>query len=338
MKAIKLVIFMALLLSRSMGKSDEIGLFIERLNVGKPICFENLMIYPLMDRSTKHLDLVTLDEAMDRNWLQIREIGSGEVNHVELRNRGPSMVFIMTGEILSGAKQDRMLGQDLLVPAKSGWLRVPVYCVEHGRWVGTSATFKTAREVAPGALRQRARITEDQTAVWDAIAASQEKLGIASGTSTVRANYEDEAVKEDLAGYAGRFDRLPRLDTNTVGVVVVTGDRIVCVDIFADNDLLARVWSKLLRSYALDAITGHEPAQGKAAIERFIKDLGKARYVSLGTPGAGALYQSETGSGRGSALLCHGRIVHFDFFTDDLADGGRPEWRLDTRREQRLDD
>lgn len=340
MSTITALIFMALALNVDAGASqpDEIGRFIDRLNVGQPISYKNLVIYPLTVQPLMNIDIVTLDEAMDRDWLQIREIGSGEVNHVELKNRGTSMVFIMTGEILAGAKQDRMVGQDLLIPAKSGWLRTPVYCVEHGRWVSSSATFKSAREVAPGELRQRARITEDQSEVWDAIASSQQKLGIVSGTSTVRANYEDGVVKEELAAYAGKFDRLPRLDPKTVGVVVVTGGRVLCVDIFADNNLLSKVWSKLLRSYAMDAIIQRAPVTGKAAIKDLVQALGKARYVSMGTPGAGTLYRSETDFGRGSALLHDGRIVHFDFFVNDPGDDDDPAWRLDIRRDQRFDE
>ncbi|MBE0432380.1 hypothetical protein IBX73_02810 [candidate division WOR-3 bacterium] len=338
MKALHTVILMVLALNTSAGEPGMISQFFGRLKIGQPSSYKNLLIFPLMAQPAKNIDLVTLDEAMDRNWLKIREIGSGEINHVELKNSGPSMIFMMTGEMLSGAKQDRMLGQDLLVPAKSGWLRVPVFCVEHGRWVSSSATFKSSREVAPSELRQRARITEDQSEVWDAIASSQQKLGIASGTSTVHANYEDEGVKKELASYTGHFGRLPRLNPNTVGVVVATGDRILCVDIFADNGLLMKVWSKLLRSYAMDAITQTKAAVNRSDIKELMQALSKATHVSLSTPGAGDLYRIETPFGRGSALLHNSRLVHLDFFVDDLSDNDGPQWRLDRRRDERLNE
>lgn len=338
MKLLHTAIFLVLALSAGSSKAGIISSSVDKLTIGQPICYKNLIIFPLKIQPAKRFDLVTLDEAMDRNWLKIREIGSGEINHVELKNSGPSMIFMMTGEMLSGAKQDRMLGADLLVPAKNGWLRVPVFCVEHGRWASSSATFKSANEVAPSALRQRARITENQSEVWDAIASSQQKLGIASGTSTVRANYEDEGVKEELTAYAGKFDRLPRLDPNTVGVVVVTGARILCVDVFADNGLLTKVWKKLLRSYAMDAMTEHKPAVNKSDIKEVMQALSRAKLVSLGTPGAGDIYRIETSFGRGSALVHNSRLVHLDFFIDDLSDNNGPGWRLDLRRNERLNE
>ncbi len=338
MKTIKAAVLLFLALGARAGEPTIISSYIGRLKIGQPIRYKNLAIYPLTIQQPKAREFITLAEAMDRGWLKIREIGDGEVNHVELKNSGTGMVFIMTGEMLRGAKQDRMLGQDVLVPPKSSWIRVPVYCVEHGRWVSSSPTFKSSNEVAPNALRQCARITEDQSEVWDAIASSQEKLGIVSGTSTVHANYEDEKVKKEIAGYTDHFERLPRLDQSTVGVVVATGDRILCVDIFANNKLLGKFWSRLLRSYAMDAIMECEPTVDKAAIKNLMKTLSSSKYVSLGTPGAGELYRMETSSGRGSALVHDGQIIHLDFFSDDVSDDDQSEWQLDVRRDQRLND
>jgi len=338
MKTIKAAVLLFLALGARAGEPSTISSYIGKLKIGQPIRYKNLAIYPLTIQQSKAREFITLAEAMDRGWLKIREIGDGEVNHVELKNSGTSMVFIMTGEMLKGAKQDRMLGQDVLVPPKSAWIRVPVYCVEHGRWVSSSPAFKSSSEVAPNALRQCARITEDQSEVWDAIASSQEKLGIVSGTSTVHANYEDERIKKELAGYTGHFERLPRLDPGTAGVVVATGNRILCVDIFADNKILSKFWSRLLRSYAMDAIMESEPTVDKAAIKELMQTLSRSKHVSLGTPGAGELYRVETNSGRGSVLVYDGQIIHLDFFVDDLSDSDQPEWQLDIRRDQRLND
>jgi hypothetical protein len=315
-----------------------INSYLGTLRIAKPITYKNLMIYPLTTPHAANIEYLTLDEAMRKNWLTIREIGNGEVNHVELKNSGTKTVFIMTGEMLSGAKQDRMLREDLLVPPKSDWLRVPVYCVEHGRWVSESSTFKSSKEFAPNELRQCARITENQSEVWDAIASSQEKLGIASRTSTVHANYEDEDIKKELETYTRHFGRLPELTKNTVGVVVATGNRIICVDIFASNALINKFWSKLLRSYAMDAISDRKPVIRTDDIEDLVQALHNAKHVSVGTPGIGNLYRIETDFGRGTALVHDGRVVHLDFFVDDLHDNEDAQWRLDMRRDQRLND
>jgi hypothetical protein len=320
------------------SRTEEIDSNLRGLKVAEPIKYKNLMIFPLTTRVEKRTDYVTLDKAMEYDWLRIREIDGGEVNSVELMNTGDKIVFILTGEMLTGAKQDRMLREDLLVPPKSGWLRIPVYCVEHGRWLSVSSSFKSAGEVAPNELRYRAKITEDQSEVWDAIASSQERLGINSGTSTVQANYQDERIKQELAEYTEHLEKIPRLNKTTVGVVAAVGERIICVDIFADNDLLVKFWRKLLRSYTMDAISERKAAVSKSAVDDLLHDLRNAKYVSIGTPGLGDLYRIDSNSGKGNALLLKGTVVHMDFFVGEANTGSSPELRLDFRRDQRLDD
>ncbi len=320
------------------SESEAVVTHLKTIKVANAIEYKNLTIFPLTMRTMSSTDYVPLDKAMKSNWLKIREIGDGEVNSVELKNTGDKIVFIMTGEMLSGAKQDRMLREDVLVPPKSGWLRVPVYCVEHGRWVSVSSNFKSAKEVAPNQLRQRARITENQSEVWDAIASSQERLGIASGTSTVQANYEDERIQKELAEYTLHLEKIPRLTKNTVGVIVATGERVICVDIFANNNLLMEFWNKLLRSYIMDAILESEAVVTKKEVEGLLNELRTARYTSIGTPGLGDLYKIETDFGKGNALFDKSTAVHLDFFIDESQDADDAEWRLDIRRDQRLND
>jgi hypothetical protein len=309
---------------------------LEEMVIGKPITYKNLKIFPLTRRVAPKTRYTTLDEAMKKDWLTIREIGSGDVNFVELKNTGNQTVLILTGEMISGAKQDRMLKDDVIIPPKSKWVRVPVYCVEHGRWVMASPAFKSSGLVVPNALRQCARISEDQAEVWDEIAASQDRLGIVSSTGTAMANYEDEETKEKVAEYTQRFATLPKLTKNGVGVCVTTGNRIICLDIFASNDLFMKYWSKLLKSYVMDAL--HETASTihKGDVQGLLKALVHARKISIGTPGLGDLFKIETDFGKGSALIQQAQMVHMDFFPDDgFTDA---EWRLDMRRDQRLND
>jgi len=278
-----------------------------------------------------------LDEAADKGWLKIKEVEAGQVNFVEVKNNGNKMVFIMTGEMISGAKQDRMIKEDVLLPAKSNWVRVPVYCVEHRRWVQVAPEFKSSRLLVPNALRQRAKITESQSEVWDEIAESQDALGITSGTGTVKANYEDEKVQKEIDEYAQRFITVPELSKSTIGVVVTIGNRIICLDIFANNGLLNTLWGKLIKSYAMDALSGGRGTVSRGALEEFIEAFKGARYVSTGTPGLGQLIKIESDFGKGSALVYKTAVVHLDFFPSGsiIDDSGL---RLDFRRDQRLDD
>lgn len=320
------------------SNEDAVAHYLNNIKVGDAIEYRNLRIFPIIAHITLSMQrYITLDEAVDKGWLKIKEVGEGQVNFVEVKNNGNKMVFIMTGEMISGAKQDRMIKEDVLLPPKSKWIRVPVYCVEHGRWVQVAPEFKSSRLLVPNALRQRAKISESQSEIWEEIAESQDVLGIASGTGTVKANYEDAKVQKEIDEYAAQLKTVPELSKSTIGVVVTTGNRIICVDIFANNGLLNTLWAKLIKSYAMDALSGGKGTVSRNAIEEFIDAFKSARYVSTGTPGLGQLIKIESDFGKGSVLVYKTAVVHLDFFPTEgiIDDSGL---RLDFRREQRLDD
>jgi hypothetical protein len=72
----------------------------------------------------------TLDEALAAETLDITETSEGgSVPLLKLLNRGDDAVFLMAGEQLVGAKQNRILNTSILAAAH-GDLTIPVSCVE----------------------------------------------------------------------------------------------------------------------------------------------------------------------------------------------------------------
>ena len=149
--------------------------FARQLRVGPPQKHANLTLYPVFADGVTIPDIdLTLDEAMDRGLLEIRELKSAEVNRVLLVSRAKEPIFVMGGEMLTGAKQDRIVGDDLIVPPRAE-LPIPVFCVEHGRWVGKRESFVSAGFLAASNVR-KARAAADQGEVWGQVAAEQERL------------------------------------------------------------------------------------------------------------------------------------------------------------------
>lgn len=333
------MIFMILaLIGISQAQEDVVINYLNKIKVGTAFEYKNLKIYPLHAVKTLSTQsYVTLDEATAKGWIKIKEIGSGQVNFVTVKNTGNKMVFLLTGEVISGAKQDRMLSADILLPAISSWTQVPVYCVEHGRWTQVSPEFKSGMMIVPNAVRQKAKISESQAEVWDEIASSQDRLGIASGTGTVTANYADEDVQKKVDEYEKEFEKFPEASPTTIGVVVTTGNRVICFDLFANTGLLKKYWKKLIRSYAMDALHGDRGLLDKDDIERFLDALAEANFTSTTTSGIGSLLKIESDFGKGSALVYGSAVVHMDFFpSEGFIDD--PELQLDIRRDLRLEE
>lgn len=320
-------------------KAEEIYDLLDVIKLGNPITYKNLRIFPInLTKTLDHTQYVTLDEGVKRGYLKIKEVGSGEVNEVYVKNTSIYKIFIMTGEVILGAKQDRMLKEDVLVPSRSDWISLPVYCTEHGRWTEVSKEFKSSGNVmAPGALRQRAKASESQSEVWDEIAGTQSRLKVPAPTQALRDVFENKDVQEQSKPYFRHFENLPGLAAATIGVVVTVGDNIVCVDLFANHGLLNKMWAKLLKSYVLDAIQGEEGALTRDDVEDFLAELEDAGFDHRETPGLGSLLKIDIYGGVGSALIYKSSVIHLDLFPTSDSHRSGSRMNLDFRREERTE-
>ncbi|MGC8833611.1 MAG: ARPP-1 family domain-containing protein, partial [Armatimonadota bacterium] len=115
-----LLSFAVLLAAR--GSQDVIERTINQLRVGRPISYRNLTVFPVTGPEQFDVEFLTLDEALRQGVLEVSEVGSGRVSEVRVENTSNRYVFMMAGEVIVGAKQDRMIADDVLVPPKSGRL------------------------------------------------------------------------------------------------------------------------------------------------------------------------------------------------------------------------
>src|SRR5204863_6788217 len=78
-------------------------------------------------------DLLTLQEALEKKLAVVHETGA--VGELAVENVArDAEVFIQAGDIVKGGRQDRVLANDLIVPARSGKVPLASFCVEAGRW------------------------------------------------------------------------------------------------------------------------------------------------------------------------------------------------------------
>ena len=312
---------------------------LDRIELTGPVEYKNLRIFPIESRfEAKGLKLITLDQAVKFGYLEIKEVGSGEVNWVRVRNKGKKPVFIMSGEMITGAKQDRMIKEDVLIPAKSGWVKIPVFCTERGRWAYKSEKFSAPEMGMSGKVRQKARLFGEQTRVWAEISISKRNLGVTGKTDAFQDVYRDEKLTKRAKAFQDKLSKIPRLGKRTIGVIVAVGDEILVVDIFANHDLFLSLWKKLLNSYIVDAL--QEDSRNTVTIvkaQRFLNRIRAAGFESNHTPGLGNLYRFESTDLAGSALTYKGSLIHLDAFPSE-DDRSNPIPSLQRRRESRFED
>lgn len=216
-----------------------------------------LTVFPLRGEAHGALRYAPLDAALAAGTLEIREADPPSVNLLHVVNRGDLPVLITDGEELVGGRQNRVTNSTTLSPR--GRTALPVSCVERGRWRPDAAGF-AAHEAAYPALRQ-AKVMQvrdslrvagihraDQAEVWASIAARQADHAVASDTEALRDLYDGR--RERLDDYA-RALPAPR---DVVGLIVAYGGRIAALEVFDAPATLGRLWPKLVRAAALDAL------------------------------------------------------------------------------------
>ena len=112
------------------------------VRVSAPYTHKNLTIYLIQGADTRSTrDLLTLQEAMEMKVFIVHE--TEDVNELIVENISPDHdVFIQSGDIVKGGKQDRVLAISVIIPRNSGKVSIEAFCVESDRWEGRGKESK----------------------------------------------------------------------------------------------------------------------------------------------------------------------------------------------------
>ena len=105
--------------------------------ISGPQVHENFAVYFIHGPSAPGPVPLTLQEALAKGSVRVLE--TGEVNELKIENTGGEDVFIQSGDIVKGGRQDRVLTMSFVLPPKSGEVALAAFCVEHGRWSARGA-------------------------------------------------------------------------------------------------------------------------------------------------------------------------------------------------------
>ncbi len=265
-----------------------------------PVTYENISVFPVVSSYSQDTSpFLTLEEGLATGEVTVAEQGAqilqrsrdgrpvyipqpttgASVNQLVLINRSKRPLLLLAGELVSGGKQDRVIGKDRIVPAGAPPLPLDVFCVEHGRWTG-SAQFAAALTIVHPSVREKAAVDQKQTEVWDAVrsgttaakpaAAPPPRISAENLQTAIAGNgrteayekiYESRAVGVSIDDFVNEVQHRFASATSglkgerVVGVVVAYGGDVAWSDIFASSDLFDHYWRKLLRSYAVEALT-----------------------------------------------------------------------------------
>jgi hypothetical protein len=299
----------------------EIRELIETLEVGEPVYYENLTIIPVYGNRIKDRSrYTTLDEALDEGWLEITEVDGGRVPQVRMHNLSQKHIFIMGGEILTGCRQDRIVGRDVLLGPGAKNVIVPVYCVEQGRWTYESDTFYSKRNLGTSRLRAEGQKAggDAQTKIWSYVSGTTRRAGASSPTSRFQEAYETDDAQRKISGARKKMEHIPRLCPDAIGVVIGIGGRITSADIFANPRVFRRQWPKLLRSSALAAFcAGAGGSLLEADAIDFLRRIHDKAYTRKPAVGLGFELLAVDHEVNVNALVYRDAVIHMAGFPEE---------------------
>ena len=262
--------------------------------ISEPVSYKNLSIFLIhgKDENTKG-NILTLQEALDRKLFVVYE--TSDVNELEVENLSKEFdVFIQSGDIVKGGKQDRVLAVSIIIPARSGRVSIEAFCVESGRWTKRgneeSDKFTSSNDrIVTKELKIAANGERSQQEVWKQVSEAQSKLGKAVGgsvasttsSSSLQLSLENRQVASNVDDYMRQLSGAINGKSDVIGYAFSINGQINSADIYVSNALFKKVWLKMLKAAATEAVaSAHgvrlaEPANADA-VKTFIDDSERA--------------------------------------------------------------
>ncbi|MEO6436978.1 MAG: DUF6569 family protein [Tepidisphaeraceae bacterium] len=245
-----------------------------------PFTHENLTIFLVHGPGTLKGEFLTLEEAMKAKKVVVHE--TSNVNELSIENTGEVAVYVQSGDIVKGGKQDRTLGTDITLAPQSGKVAIAAFCVEHGRWqqrggeaadafsgsdsivIGNAAKLAANANYASGGGQQK---------VWDEVAANQQKLSkslkadVAATTSpsSLQLSLEHPKVQESVESYVSKLKNTidGKENDDVIGYAFAINGKVVGADVYGSSALFRKLWPKLLKGAATEASAEMSPDKSK---------------------------------------------------------------------------
>jgi hypothetical protein len=261
-----LLIALPFLIQRTTAQTSNSGNTKNNYRLSGPYTHKNLTIFLVHGRDLAgNRTFLTLQEALAQKKVIVYE--TKDVNELSIRNVSNQDVYVQAGDIVRGGDQDRMISTDFIVPRRSKRMPIAAFCVESGRWnrrgnennasFDSSTNFVTSKQ-----LKLAAKSKNSQQAVWENVKVVQEKLTANVGAvvsspvsaSSLELAVENEKVKESTEDYIKALAGIMQNKSDVIGYVFAINGHVNSADIYATRALFTKLWPKLLKANATEAV------------------------------------------------------------------------------------
>jgi hypothetical protein len=272
--------------------------------------YKNLRIIPIRPKQgfgNGAPKAISLSQAIKQGIAIVSERGTASTENVHflrINNHSDQTIFISSGELISGGRQDRMITRDTLLEPNGRDQYVSVMCVEELRWSDKEKKFSYENYANPD-LRRVLDVNKNQVLIWQEIAKQLGTGHINSKSSAYLSRNADKKMLQLNDEYYHYFqDKIKAGDSSIVGIVCMSGDKVIGADIFASRYLFFNQLDPLLKGYCDQAVYMGKPVtitrdEEKIYLDKLLKDK-FSQEVFL--------------KDNGKIFRQHGQVIHINSF------------------------
>lgn len=249
--------------------------------------YKNLTIIPIRPRGNgfggqtrllyNYPDIISLSQALKQGLATISERGTASTENVHwlrINNKSGKSIFIASGEMIMGGRQDRMVTRDTILAPSEHDEYIPVMCVEEGRWSDKEKKF-TYYNYANPRLRKVLDQSKNQLLIWKEILGQLDYSKINSASLAYTARRQDKKFMLQQDEYFRYFmQQFRQVDSSVTGFVCMSGDKIIGCDIFAGVNLFQGQLESLLHGYIEEAIAyGYTGTVPREKIQEYLDKI-----------------------------------------------------------------
>jgi hypothetical protein len=257
-------------------------------NVAGTATHKNLTIYVLAGEGIANArTYVTLQDALKNKMVNVKE--TSEVNELQIDNLSSNYIYINSGDIVKGGKQDRTIQYDVIISPNERNVPLASFCVERGRWTkrgdeNVQYFMASENSLSSKELKLATKQKKSQTEVWDKVHKYQDKAneelkkGNADSASVeVRSNasassleltLDNEHISRSKQEYQDRLLSLLKNTPNAMGFAYSINGKLYGADLFNNQKLFADMADKLLASAIAEAISEADKSKESPTVEK----------------------------------------------------------------------
>jgi hypothetical protein len=300
------------------------------LSIGNPGTVLNLTSVPLSGNPAAGLDYLMVDEALDAKKVVVEEVSEGgSVPELRMTNFSEKVVLVVDGTELVGAKQNRIVNASFLIPPQS-ITRIPVSCVEQGRWQYKGREFGSSRHFSPHSirrgnaefhkesLRQKRGYASDQGQVWACVADMSHLMNAPTQTGAMSDVLEQKqsSIDEYRKGFSP--------GKGQTGAAFFVNGIFKGIELFDRSATFGVMFPKLLSGVAVEAMMAEgarlsprrakTPEETAECVKRILDEVGKSLFEKYEPVGVGEDWRYDAKRSFGKALHYEADLVHFSAF------------------------